>query len=151
MGGTLYNRALEVAGKRFFLDKTPRYYFIIPELKNVFPEAKFIILLRNPLAVLSSILNTWFQNNLQALQKNPNYFFIGFMTMRLHVGAGNFIKTLAPVKRQAEFLRPAARLLLMSITIFSFSGEGNAMVSKIRRSINVANRRISRRNFLGSS
>jgi len=73
MGGTLYNRALEVSGKRFFLDKTPRYYFIIPELKKVFPEAKFIILLRNPLAVLSSTLNTWFQNDLPALQRSPNY------------------------------------------------------------------------------
>ncbi len=73
MGGTLYNRALEVSGKRLFLDKTPRYHFIIPELKKVFPEAKFIFLLRNPLAVLSSTLKSWFQNNPESLQKSPNY------------------------------------------------------------------------------
>jgi len=55
----LYGTACEQAGKPYFLDKTPRYYFIIPELARIFPEAKFIILLRNPLAVLASILNSW--------------------------------------------------------------------------------------------
>lgn len=55
----LYQRALESAGKSFFLDKTPRYYFIVPELYHVFPEARYIVLLRNPLAVLASIYNTW--------------------------------------------------------------------------------------------
>jgi hypothetical protein len=59
MLGQLYERALEVAGKRIFLDKTPRYYFVIPELRRVFPRARFVFLLRNPLAVLSSILQTW--------------------------------------------------------------------------------------------
>ena len=73
MAGTLYNRALELSGKRFFLDKTPRYHFIVPELIKVFPAAKFIFLLRNPLAVLSSTLKTWFQNNPVSLQKSPNY------------------------------------------------------------------------------
>ena len=73
MGSTLYNRMLEISGKQVFLDKTPRYFFIIPELKKVFPEARFIILLRNPLAVLSSTLKTWFQNNPVNLQNSPNY------------------------------------------------------------------------------
>lgn len=73
MGEKLYNRVLEESGKRIFLDKTPRYYLIIAELKKVFPEAKFIILLRHPLAVLSSILNTWFKNDPLALQKSANY------------------------------------------------------------------------------
>ena len=73
MASKLYNRALEVSGKPIFLDKTPRYYFIIPELKRVFPDAKFIVLLRNPLAVLSSTLKTWFQNSPELLQKSPNF------------------------------------------------------------------------------
>lgn len=73
MGEKLYNRVLEESGKTIFLDKTPRYYLIIAELKKVFPEAKFIILLRHPLAVLSSILNTWFKNDPLALQKSLNY------------------------------------------------------------------------------
>ena len=63
MYGYLYKRALENAGKCYFLDKTPRYYFIIPELYHTFPKAHYIILFRNPLAVLCSILNTWINKN----------------------------------------------------------------------------------------
>lgn len=59
MGCHLYGRACAKQGKSIFLDKTPRYYHILPELAEIYPEARFIILFRNPLAVLSSILNTW--------------------------------------------------------------------------------------------
>jgi hypothetical protein len=41
----------------YFLDKTPRYYKIIDDLKVMFPEAKFIFLTREPIAVFGSILN----------------------------------------------------------------------------------------------
>jgi Sulfotransferase family len=53
----LYAGALDGSGKRFFLDKTPRYYFILPELYRLFHNAHFILLVRNPLAVLTSILH----------------------------------------------------------------------------------------------
>jgi hypothetical protein len=46
-----------------FLDKTPRYFYIIPELYRLFPEAKFVFLLRNPMAVLASELNTYVKGN----------------------------------------------------------------------------------------
>jgi tetratricopeptide (TPR) repeat protein len=55
----IFNCALKTTEKKFFLDKTPRYYYIIPQLYRTFPQAKFIILLRNPLAVLCSIITTW--------------------------------------------------------------------------------------------
>lgn len=55
----LYNRALQSSGKKYFLDKTPRYAYILPELYHVFPEASFIFLFRNPLAVLCSVVHTW--------------------------------------------------------------------------------------------
>jgi hypothetical protein len=55
----IYGNALAMGGKRYFLDKTPRYFFIIPELYRLFPQAKFIFLLRNPMAVLASELNTY--------------------------------------------------------------------------------------------
>ena len=58
MYGHFYEKALDTSGSRYFLDKTPRYYLIIPELIQTFPKAKFIILLRNPLAVLSSMVKT---------------------------------------------------------------------------------------------
>src|SRR5207248_2362504 len=37
----------------------PRYYLIIPELRRIFPRARFIILVRNPLSVLHSVITTW--------------------------------------------------------------------------------------------
>lgn len=55
----IYQDALQKHGKRFFVDKTPRYFFIIPELYQLFPNAKFIFLLRNPMAVLASELKTY--------------------------------------------------------------------------------------------
>ncbi|HHL44943.1 MAG TPA: sulfotransferase [Gammaproteobacteria bacterium] len=60
---TIYNDALNKQGKSLFLDKTPRYFFIIPELYRLFPEAKFIFLIRNPMAVLASELTTYVKGN----------------------------------------------------------------------------------------
>ncbi len=61
--GSLYARALASGGKRVFLDKTPRYHHILPELRRVFPQARFVFLLRNPLAVLASTLDAWFEGD----------------------------------------------------------------------------------------
>jgi hypothetical protein len=63
MASVLYGRALAGTGKRLFLDKTPRYYHVIPELQQVFPQARFLFLLRNPLAVLASILDAWVKDD----------------------------------------------------------------------------------------
>lgn len=49
----------------YFLDKTPRYYLIIPEIARMFPEAKFIFLFRNPVAVLSSVITTWHKGRMR--------------------------------------------------------------------------------------
>ncbi len=56
---SMYNDYLTENTKTYFLDKAPRYYLIINELQEVFPNAKFILLVRNPLGVLSSIISTW--------------------------------------------------------------------------------------------
>ena len=56
MAASLYDQACLEVGRTHFLDKTPRYYFIIPELAEIFPDSRFIFLFRNPLAVLASIL-----------------------------------------------------------------------------------------------
>jgi hypothetical protein len=45
--------------QKYFLDKTPRYYLIFDELRCLFPNAKFIILHRDPLSVIKSIFSTW--------------------------------------------------------------------------------------------
>lgn len=56
----LYGRCRGLHGARYFLDKTPRYHYIIPELAKLFPQAKFVVLLRNPLGVLASVTESWF-------------------------------------------------------------------------------------------
>ncbi len=52
----LYRQSLVGINKSYFLDKTPRYYHIIPEINRVFPAAKIIILKRHLLSVLSSLI-----------------------------------------------------------------------------------------------
>ncbi len=43
----------------YFLDKTPRYHLIADDILSIFPEGKFIFLWRNPLSIISSIIDTW--------------------------------------------------------------------------------------------
>ena len=59
MGAHLYDRAVEGTGATTFLDKTPRYYYILPDFHRTFPDADTVVLLRNPLSVLASVLTTW--------------------------------------------------------------------------------------------
>lgn len=68
----LYAKLLETTDATLFLDKTPRYYLILPELNEVFPEAKYILLVRHPLSVLTSILRTWVKSNWLGLAKFQN-------------------------------------------------------------------------------
>jgi protein-tyrosine sulfotransferase len=56
---TIYNSLLEQAGKRVMVDKTPRYYHILPWLEALFPQAFKIWLRRNPLDVIASCKETW--------------------------------------------------------------------------------------------
>ena len=46
-------------GFPYFIDKTPRYSLIAEELVEMFPEAKFIVLWRHPLAVANSMSTTF--------------------------------------------------------------------------------------------
>jgi hypothetical protein len=54
----LYSKASR-PGVRYFLDKTPKYHFIIEEIIELFPESKFLFLWRNPLSIIASIVETW--------------------------------------------------------------------------------------------
>lgn len=55
----LYERAADQEATHF-LDKTPPYYFIAEEITQLFPEAKFVFLWRNPLSIVASIIETWY-------------------------------------------------------------------------------------------
>jgi len=54
----LYERASDDDAS-YFLDKTPRYHIVAPEIMKLFPDAKAIILWRNPLSVIASMIETW--------------------------------------------------------------------------------------------
>jgi len=56
-----------IHNEMYFLDKTPRYYNIIPEIVKIFPDAKFIFLFRNPVHIMSSMIETWSSGNLRRL------------------------------------------------------------------------------------
>lgn len=65
----LYEKHLDPIRKQLFLDKTPRYYLIFDELISTFPNAKFVILYRNPFAVLASMIQTWVRSDINRLSK----------------------------------------------------------------------------------
>lgn len=68
----------ELAGdKKYFVDKTPRYYLIVSELKKIFPKAKFIILVRNPISVFASSLDNFKGNSLRRLDHQDLDFYEG--------------------------------------------------------------------------
>lgn len=54
---TIYEEAAGDA--RFYLDKTPPYFLVIDEIVRTLPEARIVVLWRNPLAVLSSVVETF--------------------------------------------------------------------------------------------
>ncbi|RME85921.1 MAG: sulfotransferase [Zetaproteobacteria bacterium] len=55
---TLYAEAAG-EGARYFLDKTPAYALICRQLMRLFPEARFVWLVRQPLAVVASLVETF--------------------------------------------------------------------------------------------
>lgn len=56
---SLYNGLLDKAGRSVLVDKTPRYYLILPFLNQLFPNARYLWLHRNPLDVAASFKTTW--------------------------------------------------------------------------------------------
>ena len=69
---TLYGRYLKGSGKAICLDKTPAYALILPFMMKVFPDAKYIVLTRHPLAAFSSFANSFFDGDYARAQAhNP--------------------------------------------------------------------------------
>jgi hypothetical protein len=71
---SLYAQMMELApaGKRFLLDKTPAYALVLPFLAKLYPSAKYVVLTRHPLAVLSSYAESFFDGDYAiAVSHNP--------------------------------------------------------------------------------
>jgi len=63
---TLYGRMLAKSDRRYFMDKTPAYGLVLPFLTKLYPNARYIVLTRHPLAVMSSYANSFFDGDWQA-------------------------------------------------------------------------------------
>jgi hypothetical protein len=62
----LYGRMLLTSRKDRFLDKTPANGLVLPFLSQLYPQAKYVVLTRHPLAVLSSYANSFFEGDYPA-------------------------------------------------------------------------------------
>jgi hypothetical protein len=60
---TLYGRMLSTSECRYFLDKTPANALVLPFLQRLYPDAKYVVLTRHPLAVFSSYANSFFNGD----------------------------------------------------------------------------------------
>jgi len=70
---TLYGRYLDQhPDKALFLDKTPAYALILDFMARVYPDARYVVLTRHPLAIFSSFAESFFDSDYQAaLDYNP--------------------------------------------------------------------------------
>ena len=68
----LYERALAPSGRSRFLDKTPAYALVLDFLAKLYPQAKYVVLTRHPIAVWSSVVDSFFDGDHEAaLAHNP--------------------------------------------------------------------------------
>lgn len=63
---TLYGRMLSTSDASYFLDKTPANALVLPFLQRLYPDAKYMVLTRHPLAVFSSYANSFFNGDWEA-------------------------------------------------------------------------------------
>ena len=63
---TLYGRMLSTSECTYFLDKTPANALVLPFLQRLYPDAKYVVLTRHPLAVFSSYANSFFNGDWEA-------------------------------------------------------------------------------------
>lgn len=70
---TLYQRMLATRpAKKLFLDKTPAYALVLDFIAKIYPDAKYVVLTRHPLAVFSSYAESFFDGDYQTAQQfNP--------------------------------------------------------------------------------
>jgi hypothetical protein len=68
----LYAQALSASGRRVFLDKTPAYALVLDFLAKLYPDARYVVLTRHPMAVWSSYVESFFDGDTAAAHaRNP--------------------------------------------------------------------------------
>jgi hypothetical protein len=59
----VYRGLLESSGRKRLLDKTPAYGLVLDFVEKLYPRARYVVLTRNPLAVWSSYVNSFFDGD----------------------------------------------------------------------------------------
>ncbi len=60
---SLYEQLLEPTGRRMLLDKTPAYALVLDFAAKLYPGARYIVLTRQPLAIWSSFVESFFDGD----------------------------------------------------------------------------------------
>jgi hypothetical protein len=68
----IYDKLLAPSGRELLLDKTPAYALVLDFAARLYPNAKFVVLTRHPLAVWSSFVTSFFDGDHEVAHKhNP--------------------------------------------------------------------------------
>jgi len=69
---SIYDKLLAPSGRELLLDKTPAYALVLDFAARLYPNAKFVVLTRHPLAVWSSFVTSFFDGDHEVAHKhNP--------------------------------------------------------------------------------
>jgi hypothetical protein len=69
---TLYRKLIEPTGRRVLLDKTPAYALVLDFLARLYPNARTVVITRNPMAVWSSFVQSFFDGDHESAHRmNP--------------------------------------------------------------------------------
>jgi hypothetical protein len=68
----LYAGLLEGSGRALLLDKTPAYALVLDFVTRLYPKARYLVLTRNPLAIWSSYVESFFDGDFEVAHRhNP--------------------------------------------------------------------------------
>ena len=68
----LYAGLLQASGRKYLLDKTPAYALVLAFAARLYPQARYVVLTRNPLAVWTSYVQSFFDGDFEAAHRfNP--------------------------------------------------------------------------------
>lgn len=106
---------LSDSNSNYFIDKTPRYYYIINQINIIFPDAKFIFLTRHPLGIINSVMKTWFygsfpktMDHYSDINQGFHLLYEGFETFKeksIHVSYENLVSNSSfELKRIFDYL-----------------------------------------------
>ena len=65
----LYAKLLAPSGRRLLLEKTPAYSLCLDFISQLYPQARYVVLTRNPLAVWSSQVFSFFDGDFEAAMR----------------------------------------------------------------------------------